>query len=96
MNTTAIKEISFEELLLTREDVIPLLGGESEYAFLMHEYLDTLFEQGKQIFQIMGGYLVFDKLTFNPEKHLSKDHSVQQRVPEESQYYSQLRVKCSR
>ena len=67
MNPIAIKEISFEELSLTREDVIHLLGGESEYAFLMHEYLDTLFEQGKQIFQIIGGYQVFDKMAFNQE-----------------------------
>jgi hypothetical protein len=68
LKTIAVKEISFEELTLTREDVIPLLGGESDYAFLMHEYLDTLFELGKQIFQIKGGYQVFDKLAFNQER----------------------------
>ena len=69
MNKTAIKEIPFEELTLTRQDVICLLGGESEYAFLIFEYLDTLFEHGKQIFQIKGGYQVFDKLLFNAEMH---------------------------
>lgn len=67
MTTATIQSIPFEKLELTCEDVIPLLGGKSDYAFLMQEYLDTLFEQGKQIFQIMGGYQVFDKLTFNQE-----------------------------
>jgi len=67
LNTIALKEILFEELSLTRDDVIPLLGGESDYAFLMHEYLDALFKQGNQIFQIKGGYQVFDTLTFNRE-----------------------------
>ena len=67
MNTINIKEILFDDLTLTRDDVIPLLGGESDYAFFMHEYLDTLFEQGKQIFQIKGGYQVFDTLTFHQE-----------------------------
>jgi hypothetical protein len=67
LKTTLIQSIPFKKLKLTREDVIPLLGGESDYAFLMHEYLDTLFEQGSQIFQIIGGYQVFDTLTFNQE-----------------------------
>jgi len=67
LKTTLIQSIPFKKLKLTREDVIPLLGGESDYAFLMHEYLDTLFEQGKHIFQIIGGHPLFKTLTFNQE-----------------------------
>jgi len=69
LNTFTIKKISFDDITLVREDVIQLLGGESDYVFLMHEYLDSLFEQGKQIFELKGGYQVFDNLSFNLEKH---------------------------
>lgn len=66
---TAIKSIRFDELNLTRENVISLLGGESDYAFMMHEYLDDLFGCGSQIFDIRGGYQVFDTVSFYPETH---------------------------
>lgn len=48
---------------------MPLLGGASDYAFLMHEYLDILFDQGDQIFNIQGGFQVFDKVSFNQPQH---------------------------
>jgi len=69
LTTTAIQSIPFEKLELTREDVIPLLGGDSDYAFLMYEYLDSLFENGKQIFQIKGGFQIFDPVSFHSAAH---------------------------
>jgi cobalamin-dependent methionine synthase I len=46
-----------------------LLGGTSDYAFIVDEYLDTLFLQGDQIFHIEGGYQVFDTVSFHQATH---------------------------
>lgn len=66
---TTIQTIPFNKLKLTREAIMPLLGGSSDYAFMMHEYLDSLFEQGDQIFHIQGGYLLFDEVSFHQATH---------------------------
>ncbi len=66
---TAIQTVPFNKLKLTREAAITLLGGSSDYAFLMHEYLDSLFDQGDQLFHIQGGYQLFDEVSFHQSTH---------------------------
>ena len=65
MKAEIIQSIPFDKLKLSREAIITLLGGETEYVFLMHEYLDDLFEQGNRIFNIQGTYQLFDTISFN-------------------------------